>query len=65
MGPTAVEFFPESRKQREVLRVDRALAAEMMVMLGNLEHPFPRDIPPTEHVFQERHHIIRPVRSTE
>jgi hypothetical protein len=45
--------------------VDRALAAEMVLMLGDGQHALARDIPSPQHVFEKRNHIFGRLWSTE
>ena len=52
------EFFPEGLQKGQVLGVDRAPAAEVVVVLRHLQHSLPRNVAAAEHVFQERHHIV-------
>ena len=60
-----VEFGPQGGEQCEILLVDRALAAEMMVVLGDFQHPLARHVSAAEHVLQERHHVIGAVGTAE
>ena len=48
-----------------ILLVDRALAAEMIIMLGDREHPLPGDVLAPQDVFQERDDLFRLFRSAE
>ena len=53
-----VELGSQGGDQVADLGIDRAHAAEMVVMLGDLQEPLTRDIPAPRHVFQERHHVF-------
>src|SRR5262245_4261773 len=63
---TALGKFPfDRRNQGPVLSVDRSLAAEMIIVLGDLEHAFPGSIPAPQDVFEEWNDIFPALRSTE
>ena len=47
------------------LVVDRADAVEMVVVLGDLEHPLAGDVPAPQDVLQERHHVVASLRAAE
>ena len=55
----------EGGDQGPILVVDRTAAAEMLVVLGHGQHPLARDIFAPQHVFQKRHHLVRPFGSAE
>ena len=55
----------ERRDQSPVLVVDRALAAEVLIVLGDFEHSLAGHVPPAEHVFEKRDHIVRAVGAAE
>ena len=55
------ELLLQGGNQRSVLHIDRANATEVLVMLGHFQHPFARHRPPAEHIFEERHDIVRPL----
>ena len=50
----------ERRDQLPVLLVDRADAAEVLVVLGDFEHPLARHVLAAEHVFEKRQHVVGP-----
>ena len=60
-----VELRAERRDQCSILRVDRAHAAEALVVVRNLLEPLARDVPPAGHVLEERHHVVHPLRPAE
>ena len=45
--------------QRAVLLVDRADAAEQLVVMRDVEQPLARDATPAGHVLEERHDVVR------
>ena len=45
--------------KRADLLVDRADAAELVIVFGDFEHPLARHIASSEHIFQKRHDIVR------
>ena len=51
--------------QRPDLGVDRADAAEVVIMLGDLLHPLAGDVPAPRHVLQKGHHVVGPLRTAE
>ena len=55
----------EGRNQRADLRVDRADAAEMVVVFGDFQHSLARHIAPAEHILQKRHDVIGTFRTAE
>ncbi len=61
----ARQLFAKPGDQRAVLIVDRALAAEVVIMLGDRQHPFPRHIAPAQHVLEKRNDVVRFFRSSE
>src|SRR5437899_2372102 len=65
LGTMLREFVFESRDEFPGLLVDRALASEVVVVLGNRQHAFPRNIPSTQDVLEKRDHIVRRLWSTE
>src|SRR6476469_4008990 len=48
-----------------VLRVDRADAAEELVVVRHLEQPLARYAPAARHVLQKRHHVVHALRAAE
>ena len=52
------QFTFESCDQFASLLVDRALAVEMVVVLGDREHALARNIPSAQNVFEEWNHIV-------
>ena len=59
------QFILQRCDQFSRLLVDRALAVEVVVVLGDRQHAFARNIPSAQHVFEERNHIFRGLRPTE
>ncbi len=51
--------------QLAALIVDRAFAAEVVVMLGDLEQAVARDVPATRDVLKEREDVFGSLGSTE
>ena len=51
--------------QRTVLSVDRADAAEELVVVRHFLEPLARDVSPARHVFEERDHVVHPLRAAE
>ena len=51
--------------QRAVLIVDRALAAEVIVVLRDRQHPFARNIAPAQHILKKWNDVVRLFRSSE
>ena len=47
------------------LVVDGAPAVEVIIMLGHLHHPLAGDVPPAQHVLQERDHVVLLLRPPE
>src|SRR5579864_4686699 len=64
-GTVAGQFRFEARDQSTVLIVDRALAAEMIIVLGHFEHALARNIAAAQNVFEKRDDIVRLLRSSE
>ena len=54
-----VELGSEGRDQRPVLRVDRADAAEVLVVLRDLLEPLARHVAAARDVLEERNHVVR------
>src|SRR5690242_9939045 len=65
LWPVTLQFFFERGDQYAVLFVDGTLAAEVMVVLCNFEHPLARNIAPAQHVFEERNDVVRLLRTAE
>jgi len=61
----AIEFRPQCREQGPVLFVDRAAAAEVLVVLGHLQHALARYVAAAENVLEEREHVVGAVRTAE
>ena len=59
------QFPRQGRHQRTILLVDRTHAAEVVIVLGDFEHPLAGHFPAAKHVFQERQHVVRPLRPAE
>ena len=55
----------DRRDQLAVLGVDRADAAEQVVVLRDLEQPLARDAASARHVLEERQHVVRALRPAE
>ena len=56
-----VEFLTEGGEQGPVLLVDRTSAAEVLVVLGDFQHPLAGNVPPPEHVLEKREHVFRAI----
>ena len=63
--PVGVEFVDQGRQQGPVLGVDRADAAEQLVVPRDLQQPLARHILAAGDVFQKRHDVVRPFRPAE
>ena len=59
------EFLIQHLDQSTVLVVDGALTLEMVVVLGNLDHPFAGNVSASQDIFKERNHVVRPLGATE
>ena len=59
------QFLLQSRDQFPNLLVDRALAAEVVIVLGDCQHAFAPNIPSSQHVFEEWDHLFRRFRAAE
>ena len=59
------EGFRECGQQLAVLLVDRRDAAEVVVVLGDVQQPLVGDVAAGGDMPQERHHLVRGLRSTE
>ena len=57
------KLFSKCSDQRAILVINRAATAQMVVMLGNFQHPFPRHVPATQHVLQKRQHVVGLIRT--
>ena len=55
----------ERRDQLAVLAVDRADAAEALVVVRHLLEPLARDVAAARHVLEERHHVVHALRAAE
>jgi hypothetical protein len=53
------EFVFDGSEQSAVLSVDGADATEMLIVLGNLEHPLVGDVAASEDVFEEWQNVVR------
>ena len=63
---TAVsEFVLNGRYQIACLLIDRAFAIEVVIVFGNGEHAFPRDVASAKHVLEEGNDIIMTFRTAE
>ena len=60
-----VELDAQRCDQRAVLRVDRADAVELRVVLRDLLEPLARDVAAARHVLEERDHVVDPLRPAE
>src|ERR1043165_5011240 len=56
------ELFLERCNQISILLIDWTDAAKHLVVMCHLQHAFARHIPPTQHVLEERHHVIYSLR---
>jgi hypothetical protein len=65
LDSSSCELALERVDQRAVLCVDRAHAAEALVMVGDVEEPLTRDVAAAGDVLEERHHVVRPLRPAE
>ena len=63
--PCSASSRSQRGDQRPVLIVDRALAAEVVIVLGDLQHSLARNVLSAQHVLKERNHIVRPFRTSE
>ena len=61
IDPVLVELDPKRGDQRAVLGVDRADAAEELVVVGDLLQPLARDVAPAGHVLEEGDHVVHPL----
>ena len=59
------EFLLKRRDESAVLIIDWADAAEVLVMLGDFKHSFPRHGLAAENVFEKGHDLVGPLRSAE
>ena len=55
----------ERGDQLAVLGVDRADAAEQLVVVRDVEQPLARDVAAARDVLEERQHVVRPLRAAE
>ena len=60
-----VELDSQGCDQRPVLGVDRADAAEELVVMRDLLEPLARDVAPARDVFEEGDHVVHPLRPAE
>ena len=65
VGTATIEFIPDRCQQGDVLLVDRALAAEVVVVLGHFKHALSRHVASAEDVFQKRNHVVGAVGAAE
>ena len=56
---TSLEFILQRQDQLAILFVDRALAAKLLIVLGNFQHSLVRDVLATQHIFQEGNDVGR------
>ena len=59
-NPLGVEFLAESGDKMTILRIDRAHAAEVLIVFRDFQDAALGDIPATQDIFQEGKHILRP-----
>ena len=59
------QLGPQGLDQVADLGVDRADAAEVVVMLGDFQQPLARDVPAARDVLQERHDVFALLRAAE
>ena len=60
-----VELHAQCGDQGTVLRVDRADAVELRIVVRDLLEPLPRDVAAARHVLEERDHVVHPLRPAE
>ncbi len=65
LWPVRRKVFFEGRDQRAVLRVDRADAAEQLVVMRHFHHALARHVSPAQNVFEKRQHLAHPLRPAE
>ncbi len=65
LRPVLGEFVFERGDQFPRLLVDGALAVEMVVVLGDGQHAFARNISSAQNIFEERNHLVRRFRTAE
>ena len=53
-----VKLRPQGGDEIADLRIDRAHAAEVVIMLGDFQKPLTRDVAAPRHVFQKRQHVL-------
>ena len=53
VGTATIEFIPDRCQQGDVLLVERALAAEVVVVLSHLQHPFAGHVAAAEYILQK------------
>jgi hypothetical protein len=53
-----VAFLLNRSDQISALAIDGADTPEMLVVLGDFQHPLPRDIFSAKHIFEERHNVF-------
>ena len=54
----AIEFGLQRSNQLAILFVDRTLAAELVIVLGDGQHSFARNISATQHIFEEGNYLL-------
>ena len=59
--PVRAQLGLERGDQLAVLGVDRADAAEQLVVMRHLEQPLARDVAAAGDVLEERHHVVHPL----
>src|SRR5580704_12350871 len=59
LQPVAGQFQFERGDQFAVVIVDRALAAEMIIMLRDGQHPLARYIAPAQDILKKRYDVVR------
>ena len=59
LNPATAQFVRQRREQTATLVVDRALTAEQLIVLTDLDESFGGNATATGDVFEERHHILR------
>ncbi len=64
VDPVLVEFRPQGRNQLATLAVNRTDAAEVLVMLSDFQQPLARDAATACDIFEKRHYIVRPFRTS-
>src|SRR6476469_3112494 len=65
MRAVSRKFLFEYSNECPVLIVDRAAAAELVVMLGHFKHSLAGHVSAAQHIFEKRQNVVRSVRAAE